>query len=61
MMSSGPYLYNARKETHVEIYNITIQRICNSSLVVKICKWAVKFIVDNRIIINYKALQLYLQ
>jgi hypothetical protein len=59
--SSGSFPKNAPKETHVELYNITIQQNRNLSLVVQICKWAVKFTADDRTIINYKPLQLYLQ
>jgi hypothetical protein len=58
---SDALLGNAPKEIYFELYNITIQRICNLSLVVRICKSAVKFTADDRTIINYKLLELYLQ
>lgn len=60
-MSSGLFLKYAPKEIHFELYNITIRQNRNLSLVVRICKWAVKFTADDRTIINYKPLQLYLQ
>ena len=61
MRSSGLFLKNAPKETHIELYNITIQPNRNFSLVVEICKEAVKLTVDDRTIVNYKPLQLCLQ
>ena len=61
MMSSGLFCENAPKEIHFELYNITIRQSRNFSLVVRICKSAVNFTADDRSIINYKPLELYLQ
>ena len=60
-LPSVPFLPNAPKEIHFELYNITIRLNRTSTLVVKLCKRAVKFTADDRIVINYKPLQLYLQ
>jgi len=61
MISSGLFLKNAPKEIHFELYNITNRLNRNLSLVVRICRWIAKFTIDDRTIVNYKPLQLYVQ
>ena len=60
-MPSGLILQNAPKEIHFELYNITNQWNRNWFLMVQIYIWADKLLVYNRIIINYKLLQINLQ